>query len=188
MICKLARQGDKAEWRNAGQGWEGVEQEWQLQGWTVARRVIVLRRKLDRPPQAEPDPAQPSLPGLMLEHKGGEQKEPFRIKAAPRWSKRAFLQLNWVPDELFVRGDIYESVIKPFGILSNPVIHHSSGKAFENIVQLMIDEEICVDLAGRRQTLSGNCKRTKAESQFDQPMETKRFRPYSISLKGGFRH
>jgi hypothetical protein len=41
--------------------------------------------------------------------------------------------LNWVPDELFVRGDIYESVIKPFGILSNPVIQHSSGQAFENI-------------------------------------------------------
>ncbi|MFO0339953.1 MAG: putative toxin [Acidobacteriota bacterium] len=95
MIGKLARQGDNAEWRNAGQGWEGVEQEWQLQGWTVARRVIVRRRKLDGPPQAEPDPAQPSLPGLMLEHKGGE------------WYEHAVLVTNWAERELLAVAQMY---------------------------------------------------------------------------------
>src|SRR5262249_39737671 len=33
-------------WAPAGQGWEGVESEVALLGWSRARRVIVLRRKL----------------------------------------------------------------------------------------------------------------------------------------------
>lgn len=95
MIGKLARQGNQAGWRNAGQGWEGVEQELQLQGWSVARRVIVLRRKLDGPPAAEPDPAQPSLPGLALEHKGGE------------WYEHAVLVTNWAERELLAVAQMY---------------------------------------------------------------------------------
>ena len=38
----LARDG----WLNAGQGWEGVEDELRLMGWTRKRRVIVLRRRI----------------------------------------------------------------------------------------------------------------------------------------------
>ncbi len=34
------------DWTPAGQGWQGVESRLQLQGWTMNRRVIVLRRKL----------------------------------------------------------------------------------------------------------------------------------------------
>ena len=33
-------------WEKAGQGWEGVEDTLQLSGWSRARRVVVLRRKL----------------------------------------------------------------------------------------------------------------------------------------------
>lgn len=33
-------------WQQAGQGWEGVEEELQLMGWKKKRRVIVLRRAL----------------------------------------------------------------------------------------------------------------------------------------------
>jgi hypothetical protein len=34
------------EWIDAGQGWEGVEQSLQLSGWSQARRVVVLRRRI----------------------------------------------------------------------------------------------------------------------------------------------
>jgi hypothetical protein len=34
------------EWSHAGQGWEGIESELRLSGWSRARRVVVLRRKL----------------------------------------------------------------------------------------------------------------------------------------------
>lgn len=35
-----------AEWVDAGQGWEGVEDTLTLMGWSRSRRVVVLRRKL----------------------------------------------------------------------------------------------------------------------------------------------
>jgi Transposase DDE domain group 1 len=33
-------------WENAGQGWEGVESELRLSGWSKSRRVVVLRRRI----------------------------------------------------------------------------------------------------------------------------------------------
>jgi hypothetical protein len=36
-------------WTPAGQGWQGVDTTLQLQGWTQARRVVVLRRRLKEP-------------------------------------------------------------------------------------------------------------------------------------------
>jgi len=35
-------------WWDAGQGWDGKESELQLTGWTNKRRVVVLRRRLQR--------------------------------------------------------------------------------------------------------------------------------------------
>lgn len=43
LIKKLFRAND---WINAGQGWEGMEDTLTLSGWSRARRVVVLRRKL----------------------------------------------------------------------------------------------------------------------------------------------
>ncbi len=43
LIKKLFCQGG---WENAGQGWEGMEDALTLTGWSRARRVVVLRRKL----------------------------------------------------------------------------------------------------------------------------------------------
>ncbi|MBV8092417.1 MAG: transposase [Acetobacteraceae bacterium] len=37
------------DWTDAGQGWQGKEMQLRLQGWSRQRRVILLRRKLDRP-------------------------------------------------------------------------------------------------------------------------------------------
>jgi Transposase DDE domain group 1 len=43
LIRKLFR---ARNWSDAGQGWEGVEDTLSLSGWSRARRVVVLRRKL----------------------------------------------------------------------------------------------------------------------------------------------
>lgn len=43
LIQTLFRQGG---WAEAGQGWEGIEDRLSLSGWSRARRVVVLRRKL----------------------------------------------------------------------------------------------------------------------------------------------
>jgi len=36
----------RSDWVNAGQGWEGIESQLRLMGWTSSRRVIVLRRRI----------------------------------------------------------------------------------------------------------------------------------------------
>jgi hypothetical protein len=45
LIEKLSRQGG---WTECGQGWQGLEAPLQLQGWSYARRVVVLRRHIQR--------------------------------------------------------------------------------------------------------------------------------------------
>jgi len=42
----IDRQFGKAEWVDAGQGWQGLESELRLSGWTKQRRVVILRRPL----------------------------------------------------------------------------------------------------------------------------------------------
>jgi len=37
------------DWTDAGQGWQGKETSLRLMGWSRQRRVILLRRKFDRP-------------------------------------------------------------------------------------------------------------------------------------------
>jgi len=95
LIEKLARRGDKAGWRNAGQRWEGVEDELQLQGWSRKRRVIVLRRALAKGRGPEPETEQPTLPGLVIEHQGGD------------WYEHAVLVTNWEQQELLAIAQIY---------------------------------------------------------------------------------
>jgi len=46
LIRLLEQQG---HWQDAGQGWEGRDGELKLQGWSRARRVVVLRRPLKTP-------------------------------------------------------------------------------------------------------------------------------------------
>jgi hypothetical protein len=42
----IDRMFGKPEWVDAGQGWQGLESELQLSGWTKKRRVVLLRRPL----------------------------------------------------------------------------------------------------------------------------------------------
>jgi len=45
QVAKLAAQRG---WRDAGQGWQAAETELQLAGWSRKRRVVVLRRRIDK--------------------------------------------------------------------------------------------------------------------------------------------
>ena len=96
LITRLAGRGTKAGWRAAGQGWEGVESELQLQGWSRSRRVIVLRRKLKaRPAPEERNSEQLLLPGWAVEHKGGD------------WYEHAVLVTSWGEKDLLAVSQAY---------------------------------------------------------------------------------
>jgi hypothetical protein len=49
----IARLFGKDEWVEAGQGWQGLDTALQLSGWNRKRRVVVLRRPLPEPDEAE---------------------------------------------------------------------------------------------------------------------------------------
>jgi hypothetical protein len=42
----IERQGSRSDWREVGQGFGAVEAELKLTGWSRARRVVVLRRRV----------------------------------------------------------------------------------------------------------------------------------------------
>ena len=95
LIERLAGRGDKSGWRPAGQGWEGVERQLQLQGWSRERRVIVLRRKVKERPVEEEATDQMQLPGWTLEHKGGE------------WYEHTVLVTSWEEQDLLAVAQAY---------------------------------------------------------------------------------
>jgi hypothetical protein len=96
LVSRLAARGDKAGWRTAGQGWEGVESHLQLQGWSRSRRVIVLRRRLkERPKAAKEQSSQLKLPGWAWEHKGGE------------WYEHAVLVTSWEEKDIMAVAQAY---------------------------------------------------------------------------------
>lgn len=105
LIEKLAGRGEKAGWQNAGQRWEGVEAELQLQGWSRKRRVVVLRRPLRKGPAASGQLGEPRCLGWCIQHKGGD------------WYEHAVLVTNRGQEALLAiaqtyrdRGDAVEHV------------------------------------------------------------------------------
>ncbi len=67
---------------------------------------------------------------------GQIQNAPFRIKESFWSDKFDFLQLNWVFDVFFVRLETYESIFKPFGIPSFPVLNAEGTQKLDRMVQL----------------------------------------------------
>lgn len=66
-VKKFIRQAfDREDWVPAGQGFEGLETELTLTGWTRRRRIIVLRRKIKSSTAVLPAPATGCLPGQQL--------------------------------------------------------------------------------------------------------------------------
>ncbi len=113
LLGKLARQGGKAGWRDAGQGWEGVEQELQLQGWKAARRVIVLRRKLKADIEAEADTAQLSFPGATIKQMGGELYE-YAVLVT-NWPERDLLAVAQTYRDRAGAGNLFDELKNQWG-------------------------------------------------------------------------
>ena len=75
----LERAMAEHDWRDAGQGWQGKETSLRLMGWSRQRRVILLRRKLNRP-LAVVDRSHPELP-LLSFAEVGDQREVWEYAA-----------------------------------------------------------------------------------------------------------
>jgi hypothetical protein len=72
---------------------------------------------------------------------GLRQKEPFRIRVRPKWSKkRKLFTLNWIHDEIFVHKEFYEMYFKPLGVECNDVLLHRKDTIIDDAVQLTIKE------------------------------------------------
>jgi hypothetical protein len=93
---------------------------------------------------------------------GMKQKAPFQMKGEPKWGKRSILQLNWVFDEYFVTPETWESVFRPHGVESRPVLN-TKGIELKTVVQLVEHEEIGIVTAGlpTEETMCSTCGRTK---------------------------
>lgn len=90
---KLSR-ATTAQWKSTGQGWEGIEESLQLQGWTRKRRVIIQRRRQQENKPNEEAGEQRSLPGLVIERDG------------PLWEYTA-LVTNWSEKDMLAIAQIY---------------------------------------------------------------------------------
>jgi Transposase DDE domain group 1 len=76
----LARAMAERDWTDAGQGWQGKETSLRLMGWSRQRRVILLRRKFDRP-LALLDRAHPEQPLLGFAEVVGGRREVWEYAA-----------------------------------------------------------------------------------------------------------
>ncbi len=66
------------------------------------------------------------------------QMQPFRLKKAPAWGDRELFSLNWIFDEIFVRKDFYENVLKSYDIEARPVFLYKKEVTVEDTVQINI--------------------------------------------------
>lgn len=109
----IGRIFDKPDWAEAGQTWQGIEEKLRLHGWSRERRVVVLRRPVQRKPEAE-----------------GEQGKP----------KRKAKQLVLDLPELTYRGVEYEYVVLvtslPDPVLSIAQHYRDRGDAENNFDEL----------------------------------------------------
>lgn len=91
------------------------------------------------------------------------QKEPFRLKQAPKWSgHKKMFSLNWVYDELFVKKDFYDELFKPLGIQSKEVLLYKKETVIEDTVQLIIPEvNVSLNLEGYQFQICKDCNRKR---------------------------
>lgn len=72
---------------------------------------------------------------------GLRQVAPFRLRATPKWGKRHFMSLNWVPDELFV-DDIARNILddKQYTGIHFSEVHNKSGTVtLPGVFQLCVE-------------------------------------------------
>ncbi|HEY3781516.1 MAG TPA: hypothetical protein VGL56_10560 [Fimbriimonadaceae bacterium] len=78
--------------------------------------------------------------GIGLSHEA-----PIRLRKEPNWGRRSIFRLFWMPDELFVKVDLWEPLIEEFQLETKPV-HDKKGNTLAGVLQLRIDEIVDVDV------------------------------------------
>jgi hypothetical protein len=90
------------------------------------------------------------------------QKEPFRLKAIPKWGSKKIFSLNWIYDELFVKKDFFESILIKYGVESVPVLLYKKETLIENTVQIKIPTtEDGLNLQGYEFEICHSCHRKR---------------------------
>ena len=90
LIEQLSRQGG---WQDCGQGWQAREQPLALQGWSRKRRVIVLRRRVQRPERELTD----GSAALLLEVAASEPYEYVLLVTNTDCRPKRRYDLLWIP-------------------------------------------------------------------------------------------
>ena len=91
----LTKMMAESDWTNAGHGWQGKETKLRLVGWSRQRRVVLLRRKLDRP-LALIDRTEPAQPRLSFVEVGPDRE---------RWEYAALV--TSLGNEILTLGQLY---------------------------------------------------------------------------------
>lgn len=91
----IERQWSRGDWREVGQGWDAVEAELKLAGWSRARRVVVMRRRVNA--------------SLAAETRGGGQQQTLhfadRTEALKLWEYAVLVTNTHYPCEAI--GQLY---------------------------------------------------------------------------------
>ena len=84
----LTKMMAERDWSNAGHGWQGKETTLRLVGWSRQRRVVLLRRKLDRPLLLV-DRTEPEQPLLSFAEIGPDREAWEYAALVTRWTARS---------------------------------------------------------------------------------------------------
>lgn len=97
---------------------------------------------------------------------GAVQKAPFQIRRQPNWGRKTMFGLNWVMDEIFVNGSIYEQVFKKYGIQIMPVIQFNKNTVLDDTFQLKIPVvDVALKLDDFQYVLCKSCGLKKYDPQ-----------------------
>ena len=90
------------------------------------------------------------------------QTAPFRLLREPKWRHGPVVQLNWVPSELFVTPELWETVFRPIGVDSREV-RGPGNKTLTNTLQLVVDDFVDISTDGLASETCSQCGTAKYE-------------------------
>lgn len=67
---------------------------------------------------------------------GARQVSPIMVRREPIWKQRMFMGINWLPDVVIVRLDVFESVFRPYCSEGFPLLTFRDRQPIESAVQL----------------------------------------------------
>lgn len=93
---------------------------------------------------------------------GLQQRTEFRMAREPAWGRRDVVQLNWIPDEIFVRRSVWEAVFRPLGLPHRDVFG-KLGARLADVAQLYVTSEVELDVSRVPSHTCAECGRVRYE-------------------------